>query len=52
MAQSAGGHGLPRASRDRAGELDKLIEHACPILGEGTVRLLRFHAGLPHQASL
>lgn len=39
-------------SRDRAAELDTLIERARPILGEDKVRLLRFHAGLPHQASL
>lgn len=39
-------------SRDRAAELDKLIEGARPILGEHKVRLLRFQAGLPHQAAL
>ncbi|WFE54933.1 hypothetical protein [Micromonospora sp. WMMD1155] len=39
-------------SRDRAAELDTLIERARPILGEDKVRLLRFHAGLPHQAAL
>ncbi|WP_240762482.1 hypothetical protein [Micromonospora sp. HM134] len=39
-------------SRERATELDKLIEHARPILGEHKVRLLRFHAGLPQQAAL
>jgi hypothetical protein len=38
-------------SRDRAAELDKLIERSRPILGEHKVRLLRFHAGLPHQAA-
>ena len=31
---------------DRAAELDRLIEHARPILGEGRARLLRFHAGM------
>ncbi|MET8204293.1 hypothetical protein [Micromonospora taraxaci] len=40
------------SSRDRAGELDKPIGSARPILGEHKVRLLRFHAGLPHQAAL
>jgi HEAT repeat protein len=35
-------------SRARGAELDKLIEHAHLILGERTVRLLRFHSGLPH----
>lgn len=39
-------------SRERAAELDKLIERARPILGEHKVRLLRFHAGLPPQAAL
>ncbi|MDG9678942.1 hypothetical protein [Micromonospora sp. DH14] len=39
-------------SRDRAAELDKLIERARPILDEDKVRLLRFHAGLPHQAAV
>jgi len=39
-------------SRKRAAELDKLIEHARPILGEHKVRLLRFHAGMPHQTAL
>ncbi|MEH1166458.1 hypothetical protein V6V47_13825 [Micromonospora sp. CPCC 205539] len=39
-------------SGDRAAEVDKLIEGARPILGEHKVRLLRFHAGLPHQAAL
>ncbi|MBG6066347.1 hypothetical protein IW248_002634 [Micromonospora ureilytica] len=39
-------------SGDRAAELDKLIERARPILDEDKVRLLRFHAGLPHQAAL
>jgi hypothetical protein len=33
-------------SRDRAAELDNLIEQARPILGEDKTRLLRFHAGL------
>ncbi len=33
-------------SRDRAAELDRLIDKARPILGESKVRLLRFHAGL------
>ncbi|MGC4863430.1 hypothetical protein [Micromonospora sp. DT41] len=39
-------------SRDRAREVDKLIESARPILGEDKVRLLRLHAGLPHQAAV
>jgi hypothetical protein len=39
-------------SREQAAELDKLIEHARPILDEQKVRLLRFHAGLPQQAAL
>jgi hypothetical protein len=39
-------------SREHAAELDKLIEHARPILGEHKVRLLRFHAGLPQQTAL
>ncbi|WP_247683690.1 hypothetical protein [Micromonospora sp. D93] len=39
-------------SDDRAAELDKLIERARPILDEDKVRLLRFHAGLPHQAAV
>ncbi len=39
-------------SRKHAAELDELIEHVRPILGEHTVRLLRFHAGLPHQTAL
>jgi hypothetical protein len=39
-------------SRERAAELDKLIEQARPILGEHKVRLLRFHAGLPLQTAL
>ncbi|MCG5465465.1 hypothetical protein MED01_003744 [Micromonospora sp. MED01] len=39
-------------SRKHAAELDELIEDARPILGEHTVRLLRFHAGLPHQTAL
>lgn len=34
-------------SRERATELDHLIEDARPILGESRARLLRFHAGLP-----
>lgn len=33
-------------SRERAAELDRLIELARPILGEGRTRQLRFHAGL------
>lgn len=33
-------------SRDRAAELDQLIEQARPTLGEDKTRLLRFHAGL------
>jgi hypothetical protein len=33
-------------SRERAVELDRLIEQARPILGAGKARLLRFHAGL------
>ena len=37
-------------SRDRGAELDTLIEHARPILGDPKVRLLRFHTGLPHRA--
>jgi hypothetical protein len=36
-----------RPSRDRAAELERLIGPAGPILGERTVRLVRFHAGLP-----
>lgn len=32
--------------RDRAAELDQLIERGRPILGEDKTRLLRFHAGL------
>ncbi len=36
-------------SRDRAAELAELIERSRPILGEKTVRSLRFHAGLPHR---
>ncbi|MGC4868203.1 hypothetical protein ACLQ3B_22545 [Micromonospora sp. DT53] len=39
-------------SRDRAAQLDKLIAHARPILGEDKIRLLRFHAGLHHQEAL
>lgn len=39
-------------SRKRAAELDRLIERARPILGEHKVRLLLFHAGLPHQTAL
>jgi hypothetical protein len=34
-------------SRARAAELEQLIDRARPILGEHTVRLLRFHAALP-----
>jgi hypothetical protein len=33
-------------SRERAAQLDRLIEQARPIVGEGRARLLRFHAGL------
>ncbi|WP_018504204.1 hypothetical protein [Parafrankia discariae] len=33
-------------SRDRAAELDSLIERTRPVLGERRARLLRFHAGL------
>ncbi|CAI7980962.1 hypothetical protein FRAHR75_930018 [Frankia sp. Hr75.2] len=33
-------------SRDRAAELDSLIERTRPVLGEHRARLLRFHAGL------
>lgn len=33
-------------SRDRAAQLDHLIEQARPTLGENKTRLLRFHAGL------
>ncbi|HVQ93605.1 MAG TPA: hypothetical protein VMU51_21390 [Mycobacteriales bacterium] len=40
-----------RPSGDRAAELDKLIERSRPILGEHKARLLRFHAGLPHQTA-
>ena len=33
-------------SRERTAELDRLIEQARPVLGDGRARLLRFHAGL------
>ncbi|WP_232234434.1 hypothetical protein [Actinoplanes sp. N902-109] len=33
-------------SRDRAVELDRLIDEVGPVLGAGEARLLRFHAGL------
>ncbi|MEU1589591.1 hypothetical protein [Micromonospora sp. NPDC005710] len=36
-------------SRKQAADLDELIEHARPVLDDDKVRLLRFHAGLPHQ---
>lgn len=39
-----------RPTSRRAAELDNLIERARPILGPQQVRLLRFHAGLPHPA--
>ncbi|GAB3959309.1 hypothetical protein GCM10027614_78530 [Micromonospora vulcania] len=39
-------------SRNLAAELDNLIERARPILGEDRVRLLRFHAGLRHEAAV
>ncbi|MEU4235827.1 hypothetical protein [Actinoplanes sp. NPDC026619] len=35
-------------SGERAADLDQLIEHARPILGERAARHLRFHAGLPN----
>ena len=38
-------------TRTRAAQLDELMERAQPILGERTVRLLRFHAGLTHSAA-
>jgi hypothetical protein len=36
--------------RDRAAEIDHLIEQVRPILGEDKARLLRFHAGLSSTA--